>query len=174
MPSRLIQLNGMNVNAGGLIEFRADLRMSREGQGIRRRPRRQAAAFSRHIHGPKPGRIGLEASQKADTIGRTSITSLADFGTKMKSSVLSLQRNPGKIQSFFHKTSPKYADFEGHCQSEVTPAHLDVTDRSALQYSKFDLPSLRKRLDFIPRESGQMPPMAERVRSCTMMRWSRA
>ena len=23
MPSRLIQLNGMNVNAGGLIEFRA-------------------------------------------------------------------------------------------------------------------------------------------------------
>ena len=26
MPSRLIQLNGMNVNAGGLIEFRATMR----------------------------------------------------------------------------------------------------------------------------------------------------
>ena len=46
---------------------------------------------------------------KADTVGRTSITSLADFRTKVKSSMLSLQRNSGKIRSFFQKPSLKYA-----------------------------------------------------------------
>jgi transposase len=46
---------------------------------------------------------------KADTVGRTSITGLDDFRTKVKSSMLSLQRNPGKIRSFFHKPSLKYA-----------------------------------------------------------------
>jgi len=46
---------------------------------------------------------------KADTVGRTSITSLADFRTKVKSSMMSLQRNPEKIRSFFRKPSLKYA-----------------------------------------------------------------
>jgi transposase len=46
---------------------------------------------------------------KADTVGRTSITSLDDFKTKVKSSMLSLQRNPEKVRSFFHKPSLKYA-----------------------------------------------------------------
>src|SRR6266849_4445354 len=46
---------------------------------------------------------------KADTVGRTSITSLDDFKTKVKSSMLSLQRNSGKIRSFFQKPSLKYA-----------------------------------------------------------------
>src|ERR1700716_232958 len=46
---------------------------------------------------------------KADTVGRTSITSLDDFRSKVKSSMLSLQRNPEKIRSFFHKPSLKYA-----------------------------------------------------------------
>src|SRR6266853_1342363 len=46
---------------------------------------------------------------KADTVGRTSITSLDDFRTRVKSSMLSLQRNPEKVRSFFHKPSLKYA-----------------------------------------------------------------
>lgn len=46
---------------------------------------------------------------KADTVGRASIASLADFRSKVKSSMLSLQRNPEKIQSFFQKPSLKYA-----------------------------------------------------------------
>jgi transposase len=46
---------------------------------------------------------------KADTVGRTSITSLDDFRTKVKSSMLSLQRNPDKIRSFFQKPSLRYA-----------------------------------------------------------------
>lgn len=46
---------------------------------------------------------------KADTVGRASITSLADFRTKVKSSMLSLQHNPEKIRSFFQKPSLKYA-----------------------------------------------------------------
>ena len=46
---------------------------------------------------------------KVDTVGRTSITNLDDFRNKVKSSMLSLQRNPEKIRSFFHKPSLKYA-----------------------------------------------------------------
>jgi transposase len=46
---------------------------------------------------------------KADTVGRSVITSLADFRHKVKSSMLSLQRNPQKIRSFFQKPSLKYA-----------------------------------------------------------------
>ena len=46
---------------------------------------------------------------KADTVGRASIVSLADFRSKVKSSMLALQRNPEKIQSFFQKPSLKYA-----------------------------------------------------------------
>jgi transposase len=46
---------------------------------------------------------------KADTVGRTSITSLDDFKAKVKSSMLSLQRNPEKVRSFFQKPSLKYA-----------------------------------------------------------------
>ena len=46
---------------------------------------------------------------KADTVGRTSITSFDDFRDKVKSSMLSLQRSPAKIQSFFQKPSLKYA-----------------------------------------------------------------
>src|SRR5215470_12320258 len=46
---------------------------------------------------------------KADTVGRTSITSLDDFKAKVKSSMLSLQRNSEKVRSFFNKPSLKYA-----------------------------------------------------------------
>jgi len=46
---------------------------------------------------------------KADTVGRTSITSLDDFRAKVKSSMLSLQRNPEKVRFFFQKPSLKYA-----------------------------------------------------------------
>src|SRR5262249_42247012 len=46
---------------------------------------------------------------KADTVGRTSFTSLDDFKTKAKSSMLALQRNPEKVQSFLQKPSVKYA-----------------------------------------------------------------
>jgi transposase len=46
---------------------------------------------------------------KADTVGRASITSLVDFRTKVRSSMLSLQRNPKKIRTFFQKPSLKYA-----------------------------------------------------------------
>lgn len=46
---------------------------------------------------------------KADTVGRASIASYADFKNKVKSSMLSLQRNPEKIRSFFQKPSLKYA-----------------------------------------------------------------
>jgi hypothetical protein len=37
------------------------------------------------------------------------VTSLADFRKKVKSSMLSLQRNAEKIRSFFQKPSLKYA-----------------------------------------------------------------
>ncbi len=46
---------------------------------------------------------------KADTVGRTSITSLDDFKMKVRSSMLSLQRNSEKVRSFFRKPSLKYA-----------------------------------------------------------------
>jgi len=46
---------------------------------------------------------------KADTVGRTSIASLDEFRNKVKSSMLSLQRNPGKIRAFFQKPSLQYA-----------------------------------------------------------------
>jgi len=46
---------------------------------------------------------------KADTVGRTTIMNQDDFTTKVKSSLRSLQRNPGKIRSFFHKESYRYA-----------------------------------------------------------------
>jgi transposase len=46
---------------------------------------------------------------KADTVGRTAIANLAEFRKNVKSSMLSLQRNPGKIRAFFHKPSLQYA-----------------------------------------------------------------
>jgi transposase len=46
---------------------------------------------------------------KADTVGRAAVASLLDFRNKVKSSMLSLQRNPDKIRSFFQKPSLKYA-----------------------------------------------------------------
>jgi len=46
---------------------------------------------------------------KADTVGRTSITSLDDFKAKVRSSMLSLQRNRQKVRSLFKKPSLKYA-----------------------------------------------------------------
>src|SRR5260370_22165724 len=49
--------------------------------------------------------ISYGSGIKADTVGRTSITSLDDFKTKVKSSMLSLQRNPEQVRSFFHKPS---------------------------------------------------------------------
>jgi len=46
---------------------------------------------------------------KADTVGRTSITSFDDFKDKVRSSMLSLQRRPEKIRAFFQKPSLQYA-----------------------------------------------------------------
>jgi len=46
---------------------------------------------------------------KADTVGRTSITSFRDFKYKVRSSMLSLQRSPAKIRAFFQKPSLRYA-----------------------------------------------------------------
>ena len=46
---------------------------------------------------------------KADTVGRTTITSFNDLKNKVKSSMISLQRSPAKIRSFFQKPSLKYA-----------------------------------------------------------------
>jgi transposase len=46
---------------------------------------------------------------KADTVGRTSITSFDDFKDKVRSSMLSLQRSPAKIRAFFQKLSLQYA-----------------------------------------------------------------
>jgi transposase len=46
---------------------------------------------------------------KADTVGRTSITSFDDFKDKVRSSMLSLQRSPEKIRAFFQKPSLQYA-----------------------------------------------------------------
>jgi transposase len=46
---------------------------------------------------------------KADTVGRTSITSLDDFNDKVRSSMLALQRSPAKIRAFFQKPSLRYA-----------------------------------------------------------------
>lgn len=46
---------------------------------------------------------------KADTVGRTSITSFDEFKDKVRSSMLSLQRTPAKIRAFFQKPSLQYA-----------------------------------------------------------------
>lgn len=46
---------------------------------------------------------------KADTVGRASITDLDDFKKKVRSAMLSLQRNPAKIRAFFQKPSLRYA-----------------------------------------------------------------
>jgi transposase len=46
---------------------------------------------------------------KADTVGRASIVTLDDFKQKVRSSMLSLQRNPAKIRAFFQKPSLRYA-----------------------------------------------------------------
>jgi transposase len=46
---------------------------------------------------------------KADTVGRMVITSKDDFMKKVRSSLLSLQRLPSKIRSFFDKQTLKYA-----------------------------------------------------------------
>ena len=46
---------------------------------------------------------------KADTVGRMVVTDKADFKSKVISSMRSLQKNPGKICSFFRKPSLQYA-----------------------------------------------------------------
>jgi transposase len=46
---------------------------------------------------------------KADTVGRACITSFRNFKDKVRSSMLSLQRNPAKIRTFFQKPSLRYA-----------------------------------------------------------------
>jgi transposase len=46
---------------------------------------------------------------KSDTVGRASIVDRADFSKRVKSSMLSLQRNRAKIRAFFDKPSLKYA-----------------------------------------------------------------
>ena len=46
---------------------------------------------------------------KADTVGRIVVTDQADFKSKVVSAMRSLQRNPGKICSFFQKPSMHYA-----------------------------------------------------------------
>ena len=46
---------------------------------------------------------------KADTVGRASLISFRDFKYKVRSSMLSLQRSPAKIRTFFQKPSLRYA-----------------------------------------------------------------
>ena len=46
---------------------------------------------------------------KADTVGRSAIHGYTEFNAKVKSSMHSLQRNAGKIRSFFQKATLKYA-----------------------------------------------------------------
>jgi hypothetical protein len=46
---------------------------------------------------------------KSDTVGRASIVNRADFRKRVKSSMVSLQRNRDKIRAFFNKPSLKYA-----------------------------------------------------------------
>ena len=46
---------------------------------------------------------------KSDTVGRASIVNRADFRKRVKSSMVSLQRNRDKIRAFFDKPSLKYA-----------------------------------------------------------------
>src|ERR1700722_1828544 len=46
---------------------------------------------------------------KADTVGRMVVTSKEDFKSKVVSSMRCLQKNPGKICSFFRKPSLQYA-----------------------------------------------------------------
>jgi len=46
---------------------------------------------------------------KADTVGRMVVTSKADFKTKVMGSMLSLQKNPDKIRSFYQKPTLRYA-----------------------------------------------------------------
>ena len=46
---------------------------------------------------------------KAGTVGRALITSFRDFKKKVRSSMVSLQRNPAKIRAFFQKPSLRYA-----------------------------------------------------------------
>lgn len=46
---------------------------------------------------------------KADTVGRMVVTGNADFRSKVVASMRSLQKNPGKICSFFQKPSLRYA-----------------------------------------------------------------
>ncbi len=46
---------------------------------------------------------------KADTVGRASIVSFNNFKNKVRSSMLSLQRNPAKVRAFFQKPSLQYA-----------------------------------------------------------------
>ena len=46
---------------------------------------------------------------KSDTVGRMVVTGKADFKSGVVSSMRSLQRNPGKICSFFQKPSLQYA-----------------------------------------------------------------
>jgi hypothetical protein len=55
-----------------------------------------------------PISIGTRAAN-VHTIGRTSIVSFDDFKNKVRSSMLSLQRNPAKIRSFYQLRSLKYA-----------------------------------------------------------------
>jgi transposase len=46
---------------------------------------------------------------KADTVGRALITSFHNFEEKVRSSMVSLQRDPAKIRAFFQKPSLRYA-----------------------------------------------------------------
>src|SRR3984957_11351505 len=46
---------------------------------------------------------------KADTVGRMLVTDKVDFKCKVISAMRSLQKNPGKICSFFQKPSLQYA-----------------------------------------------------------------
>src|SRR5215471_5130756 len=88
-----------------------DLPMFRSRQ--RHSLRNLAADFvcfiSRHIRRTETRDELVWKHLKADTIGRTTITSFNDFKNKVKSSMISLQRSPEKIRSFFQKPSLKYA-----------------------------------------------------------------
>jgi hypothetical protein len=56
----------------------------------------------RHIHRINPDEL-VWKHLKADTVGRTSITSFDDFNEKVRSSMIALQRSPAKIRAFFQK-----------------------------------------------------------------------
>ena len=79
--------------------------------GVQRSPSatcRGKACLCLESHG-LPGSAFGHGHLKSETIGRASILDGSAFGKKVKSLMLSLQRNPDKIRDFFQKPSLMYA-----------------------------------------------------------------